>query len=56
MHEQVDQFLSVPAIHEGDILGQIVLGNPEEDYTTHHLEIADEIADVYAVALKKLLY
>ncbi len=55
-HEQVDQFLSVPAIHEGDILGQIVLGNPEEDYTTHHLEIADEIADVYAVALKKLLY
>ncbi len=55
-HEQVDQFLSVPAIHEGDILGQIVLGNPEEDYTNHHLEIADEIADVYAVALKKLLY
>lgn len=55
-HEPVDQFLSVPVIHEEDILGQIVLGNPKKDYDNHHLEIADEIADVYGLALKKLLY
>jgi len=55
-HEQVDQFLSVPVIYGEDILGQIVLGNPEEDYTNHHLEIADKVANVYSVALKKLLY
>lgn len=55
-HVQVDQFLSVPVINEGDVLGQIVLGNPEEDYTNHHLKIAGGIADVYGVALRKLLY
>jgi GAF domain-containing protein len=55
-HEQVDQFLSVPVIYGEDILGQIVLGNPEEDYTNHHLKIADKIANLYSIALKKLLY
>jgi GAF domain-containing protein len=55
-HEHVDQFLSVPVIYEGNILGQIVLGNPKENYTHHHLEIADKIANVYSLALKKLLY
>lgn len=55
-HVPVDQFLSVPVINEGDVLGQIVLGNPEEDYTDHHLEITTEIAGIYGVALRKLLY
>lgn len=55
-HEQVDQFLSVPVIYEEEILGQIVLGNPEEDYTNHHLKITDKIANLYSIALKKLLY
>lgn len=55
-HVPVNQFLSVPVINKGDILGQIVLGNPEEDYDDHHLEIADEIAELYGVALRKLLY
>ena len=55
-HERVDQFLSVPVISEGIIMGQIVLGNPEEDYTDYHLEIADKVANVYSIALKKLLY
>ena len=55
-HVPVNQFLSVPVIYEGKIIGQIVVGNPEEDYNHQHLEIADKIADIYAVALKKLLY
>ena len=55
-HVKVSQFLSVPVLYGEDILGQIVLGNPEEDYTTYHLKIADEIANVYGMALKKLLY
>lgn len=55
-HVEVDQFLSVPVINEGDVLGQIVLGNPEEDYTSHHLEISGGIAELYGVALRKLLY
>jgi len=55
-HVKVSQFLSVPVMYGEDILGQIVLGSPEEGYTTYHLKIADEIANVFGIALKKLLY
>jgi GAF domain-containing protein len=55
-HEPVNQFLSVPVIYEGEILGQIVAGNPEEDYTPEHVEIAEKIADMYSIILKELLY
>lgn len=55
-HEPVDQFLSVPVIYEEEILGQIVAGNPEEDYTHKHVEITEKIAEIYALILKKLVY
>ncbi len=55
-HEPVNQFLSVPVKFDGDILGQIVVGNPDEDYNDQHLQIALEIAEVYGLVLKKLLY
>lgn len=55
-HDPVSQFLSVAAKYDGEIFGQIVLGNPEKDYDQFDLEIADKIADIYAAALKKLLY
>jgi len=55
-HERVDQFLSVAVKHEGEIIGQIVLANPEEDYNSQHLEITEKIAGIYAVVLKELLY
>lgn len=55
-HVPVDQFLSVPVTNEGRILGQIVLGNPEEDYNDFHLELVSEIADLYGEALKELVY
>jgi GAF domain-containing protein len=55
-HVPVSQFLSVPVIFDNIILGQIVLGNPEKDYTSMDVDLTDSIADIYAVALKKLLY
>jgi len=55
-HVPVSQFLSVPVKYDDIILGQIVLGNPEKDYTTMDVDLADAVADIYAVALKKLLY
>lgn len=55
-HEPVDQFLSVPVINEGDILGQIVLGNPEKDYNDADLELINEIADLYGVILREMVY
>lgn len=55
-HVHVEQFLSVPVINEGDILGQIVLGNPEGDYDDSHLKLIEEVAVLYGTALRKLLY
>ena len=55
-HVPVSQFLSVPVIYDGKILGQIVLGNPENDYTTTDVDLTDAVADIYAIALKKFLY
>ncbi|MDI6643840.1 MAG: GAF domain-containing protein [Methanobacteriaceae archaeon] len=55
-HMPVNQFLSVPVTYENSILGQIVLGNPKEDYNDTHLKIVNEIADIYAHVLKKLIY
>ena len=54
-HEPVNQFLSVAVKYEEKILGQIVLANPEQDYSDFELKIADEIASIYAKALEKLL-
>jgi len=54
-HVSVEQFLSVPVIHKEKILGQIVLGNPEEDYNNEHLKIAEKIADFYAFILHEYL-
>lgn len=55
-HIHVDQFLSVAVINEGEIVGQIVLGNPEEDYDDFHLKLVNDIADLYGAAVKELLY
>ena len=55
-HEPVSQFLSVPVKSEGKVIGQIVAGNPEKDYDECDLRICEEIAEVYGVVLKELLY
>ena len=54
-HEPVNQFLSVPAIFEGEILGQIVTANPEENYGSEQVKIANKIAEVYGIVLNELL-
>lgn len=55
-HVHVEQFLSVPVINKGDILGQIVLGNPEKDYDDGDLEVIGEIAALYGTVLRKIMY
>jgi len=52
-HEPVSQFLSVAVKNEDEILGQIVLANPEENYSYNHLETTEEIAKVYATVLEQ---
>ncbi|HTX61700.1 MAG TPA: GAF domain-containing protein [Methanobacterium sp.] len=55
-HVPVDQFLSVPVINNKEIIGQIVLGNPLKDYNNHHLELINEIADIYGLVIRDLIY
>jgi len=55
-HVPVSQFLSVPVTYQGRIVGQIVLGNPSKDYTSHEVDVADTVADIYAEAIVKLIY
>jgi GAF domain-containing protein len=54
-HIPVLQFLSVPVKYNDKILGQIVLGNPEKDYSSLDVDLTDSVADIYAIALNKLL-
>jgi GAF domain-containing protein len=54
-HEPVNQFLSVPVIFKGEILGQIVTANPKEDYGPKDVKLADKIAEVYGIVLNELL-
>jgi len=54
-HDPVNQFLSVPVKWKDQILGQIVVGNPKEDYNQNHVKIAEKIASIYALVLKILL-
>jgi GAF domain-containing protein len=54
-HIPVKQFLSVPVFSSGELTGQIVLGNPKEDYTDKDLEVTDKIAEFYGIVLEKLL-
>jgi GAF domain-containing protein len=54
-HEPVDRFLSVPVLDGEEVLGQIVLGNSAVDYDESQMQIAEKIAEIYALVLKKLL-
>jgi GAF domain-containing protein len=55
-HIPVSQFLSVPVKDGEQIIGQIVLGNPKNNYTTRDVDVADTLAEIYSYAVKKLIY
>ena len=54
-HTPVKQFLSVPVFSDGELTGQIVLGNPKKDYTDNELKITEKIAEFYGIILGKLM-
>ena len=49
----VHRFLSVPAIIEGKLVGQIGLANAPRDYTTRDQEICERLARLYALAIHR---
>lgn len=52
-HVRIDKFLSVPAKAKGEIIGQISVANPNDDYTDEDVKVIKQLADIYAVALTR---
>lgn len=46
----LERFLSAPALHAGEVVGQISLGNRKRDYHAHHREALECMARLYALA------
>jgi GAF domain-containing protein len=55
-HVPVNEFLSVPVKYNQNIIGQIVLGNPKNSYTSLDVDLTDALAEIYALAIYNFLY
>lgn len=52
-HRPIEQFLAVPAIVGEELLGIVALANPGRDYTRQDLELAERLAQLYALAIQR---
>lgn len=50
-HIPLENFLSVPALFDGRVLGQIALAGKREGYDDEDLEVIEKLANVYAIAI-----
>ena len=55
-HIAIDAFLSVPAMIGDQLVGQIVLANPERPYSETDLVITERIATLYTMAIQRQKY
>ncbi|MEM4525325.1 MAG: GAF domain-containing protein [Methanothermobacter sp.] len=51
-HKIIRRFLSVAVKSNNRVLGQIVLGNPQRDYTRDDLKVSMEVGEAYATILQ----
>ena len=52
-HVPLDNYLSVPAIAHGEIVGQISLANTPGGYTDTHMVNVKRLADLFAIAVQR---
>jgi len=52
-HFPVGQFLAVPALMEGQLVGLIAVANPDNLYSERDLEAMEQLATLYAVAVDR---
>ena len=52
-HLSIRQFLSVPALIDGKVIGLISLANPDRNYTERDLTVVKRLAWLYAFALRR---
>ncbi len=55
-HIPIEQFLSVPVLLGGEVVGQIALANTEGEYTDQDLETVGRIGGYYALAIQRMRY
>jgi|GEM_PF-1973366 diguanylate cyclase (GGDEF)-like protein/PAS domain S-box-containing protein len=52
-HMPITRFLSVPALVNGKLVGQIALANAEADYTEGDLDFVERLAALYGLAVQR---
>jgi signal transduction histidine kinase/DNA-binding response OmpR family regulator len=52
-HVTIRRFLSVPAVIDGRLVGQIALANADRDYTDRDMNLISRLAQLYAVAVQR---
>ncbi len=52
-HIAITTLLTVPAISEGELVGEIALANAENPYTERDIEIIQRLANLYALAIQR---
>lgn len=52
-HVGIERFLSVPAMADGTLVGQIALANAERDYTERDLKAVEQLAAIYALRVRR---
>jgi len=51
-HIPIKNFLSVPVISNGDLIGQIAVANSEREYSKKDLELVKKLCDLFVLSLK----
>jgi PAS domain S-box-containing protein len=52
-HVPLERFLSVPVLFGGEVVGQIALANPSDDYTDKHRDAVVRLGGLYALAIHR---
>ncbi len=52
-HVPIDRFLSVPAVYEGQLYGQIAVANADRDYTAEDLKAVGAMAHLFAMSVAR---
>jgi PAS domain S-box-containing protein len=53
-HLKINKFMTAPAMHSEILVGQIAIGEPDDDYTTNDLLAIENLASVYALGVRRM--
>ena len=53
-HVPIHRFLSVPAMVDGSLVGQLSMANAARDYTSKDLEVMEHLASLYGIAIERV--